>query len=99
MMSGLMGRKSRRITDQGWNIDLDEVEIMQVNAPSPDSYAQLATADDENKKKKKKGMRSWHPKQCDGVPRTMMKPIRYGRGKVRLNESSSGSTAGSPSIL
>ena len=32
------------------------------------------------------------------LPRTIMKATRYGRGKVRLKESSSGSTAGSPSI-
>ena len=34
----------------------------------------------------------------DHLPKTIIKATRYGRGKVRLKESSSGSTAGSPSI-
>lgn len=32
------------------------------------------------------------------LPKVIMKPTRYGRGNARLKESSSDSTAGSPSI-
>lgn len=33
------------------------------------------------------------------LPSTMIRATRYGKGRKRLNESSSGSTAGSPSMM
>lgn len=61
------------------------MEIMKVNTPCPDAYVQLA------------GCR--RNETAVSLPSTMIRATRYGKGRKRLNESSSGSTEGSPSMM
>ena len=65
-------------------------EILQICAPCPYSYVRSVTVELQ--------ARVESAVQCI-VPRTVTKATLYGKGSVRLKESSSGSTAGSPSII
>lgn len=66
--------------------NFNQRQIMKIRAPRPYSYFQLIPSE---QKKVQKGI----------VPKTVTKATLYGRGSVRLKESSSGSTAGSPSMV
>jgi len=48
---------------------------------------------------KSKGARQWEGRMGGYIPNTTTSATLYGNGNVKLKESSSGSTAGSPSIV
>jgi hypothetical protein len=66
--------------------NLGQVEIVQVKAPCPDAY---------------KSSQALMTSYCKngGIPNTTMIATRYGKGRVRLNASSCGSSPGSRSML
>lgn len=79
---------SRGVSEERGDVYADEGEVVKVEAPCPYACALL--------------LASVSPNMADGlsnIPITMIRATRYGRGSMRLNLSSSGSTAGSPSIL
>lgn len=64
--------------------DFNKGQVLQVGAPGPDRY--------------KVSVRVSMAEE-EIVPATIIRAHRYGSGSVRLNESSCGSTEGSPSMV
>jgi hypothetical protein len=76
-----------RMGEQRVAYNLDQMQIVQIQPPSPDAciFSQLLY-------RRPAAMRK------HGVPRTMIRATRYGSGSTRLKPSSCASTAGSPSM-
>lgn len=87
MMWKMVRRCSAGVANEVRDVDSKEVQLMKVNAPSPDSCSSISSSRKHHKRRTRYG------------PKVAMKPTRYGSGKARLKESSCASTAGSPSIV
>ena len=66
--------------------DLDDRQVVQINAPCPDTWKRFSQSALQVLKER-------------ALPRTTITAILYGNGRIKLKASSSGSTAGSPSML
>jgi hypothetical protein len=99
MMGWMVRRGARRVADQAGDVDLDEGEVVEVEAPRPDACRQDGSACVVRGGRMEDGAgasASLRAVQC--IPRTMISATRYGSGSTRLKPSSAGSTAGSPSM-
>jgi hypothetical protein len=66
--------------------DFDQIKIVEIHGPRPDSWNVVRLCFHMH----------WDYKKS--LPSTIIKATRYGKGRKRLKESSSGSTEGSPSM-
>ena len=83
----------KRGDGEGETYDFSLSKVLKIGAPCPDSYPIVSKVIIEEAREHMGENKKRY------IPRTTISATRYGKGRLRLKESSSGSTAGSPSIV